>query len=166
MRDEDKTKVQLIGELAELRKRVADLEKTDAEFKRIEKELLNKNHECRELTLELEGKYRTIQWHDSTLKQNLEELNEKNARLDEYNRQLRRKKITIRVLAVLFAIVLVTLGIAASLGKFGRFAKAMYKYDDSSYRPMDLERAGKPHSTETGEGSVKASGKKDLPLGK
>lgn len=34
MRDEDKTKGQLIEEMAELHERVADLEKTDAKFKR------------------------------------------------------------------------------------------------------------------------------------
>lgn len=166
MRDEDKSKEQLIEELAELRKFVADLERKDAEFKGIEKELLGKNHECQMLTSELEGKYRTIQWHESMLKQSLAELSEKNAACYEYNRQLRRKKITIRVLAVLFAIVLVILGLAASLGKVGQFARDFYKYEDTSYRPMDLERTGKMHPTEAGKGPARDRGKDGLPPGK
>ncbi|MHB8771624.1 MAG: hypothetical protein ACYC7J_11535 [Syntrophales bacterium] len=163
MRDEDKTKEQLIGELAQLRRRVAELEQADGECKRMEAALQQKNQTCQELTVELEGKYRTIQWHDSLLKQNLEELNEKNARLAEYNRQLKRKRVTIRVLAVLIAIMLVALVVAASLGKVGHLFRVIYGYEDASYRPMDLERAGKPHALETGKGPAVDWGKKENP---
>jgi predicted RNase H-like nuclease (RuvC/YqgF family) len=155
MRDEDKTREQLISELREMREQIAALEKSDAKLKRMEEELLNRNHECQALTAELDDKYRTIKWHDSMLKKNLEKLNENNIRLVEYTRQLKRKKITIRILAVLFAIILATLGVAASLGKVGKFVKDLYRYDDPSYRPMDLERAGKPLPTKTWRGPAK-----------
>ena len=150
MRDEDKTREQLISELQEMRERIAALEKSDAELKRMEEELLSRNNECQALTEELDDKYRTIKRHDSLLKKNVEELNEKNIRLAEYTRQLKRKKITIRILAVMFAIILVTLGVAAYLGKVGQFVKDFYRYDDPSYRPMDLDRADKLLPTKTG----------------
>jgi predicted RNase H-like nuclease (RuvC/YqgF family) len=150
MRDENKTREQLISELQEMRERIAALEKSDAELKRTEEELLSRNNECQALTAELDDKYLTIKRHDSMLKRNVEELNEKNLRLAEYTRQLRRKKITIRILAVMFAIILVTLGAALYLGKVGNFVKDFYRYSDPSYRPMDSDREGKLLPTKTG----------------
>ena len=162
MKDEAKTKEQLIEELIQLRRRVAELENAEGECRRMEAALQQKNQTCQELTVELDGKYRTIQWHDSVLRQNLEELNEKNLRLDEYNRQLKRKRMTIRVLATLVVIMLFTVVMAASLGKLGTFFRVIYGYDDASYRPMDLERAGKPHAMETGKGPAAEWGEKVL----
>ena len=158
MRDEDKTREQLISELQEMRERIAALEKSDAELKRTEEALLNRNNECQALTAELDDKYRTIKWHDSMLKKNVEELHEKNIRLAEYTRQLRRRKITIRILAVMFAIILASLAVAASLGKVGQFVKDFYRYNDPSYRPMDSDREGKLLPTKTG--IVPAKGQK------
>ncbi len=163
MRDEDKTKEQLIEELAQVRRRVAELEQADGECRRMEAVLKQKNQTCQELTAELEGKYRTIQRHESLLTQNLEELNEKNIRLDEYNRQLKRKRVTVRVLAVLIAIMLATLVVAASLGKVGHLFRVIYGYDDASYRPMDLERAGRPHALDTGTGPATDREKRERP---
>lgn len=166
MKDEDKSKEQLIAELAELRTRVAGLEKADSECRRMEEALLQKNQTCQELTIELDAKYRTIQWHDLQLKQNLQDLHEKNVRLDEYNRQLKRKRVTIRVLAVLVGIMLATVILAASLGTVGQLFRAIYHYDDASYRPMDLERSGIPHAVQTGKGPPAERDRRENPAKK
>ncbi|HLA28167.1 MAG TPA: hypothetical protein VJZ49_09770 [Syntrophales bacterium] len=151
MKDEEKTKEQLINELDELRKQVADLSQYSAERKQMEIELLNKNHECLELTSELEQKYREIKWHDEIQMKYLGEVEQKKILLEYYIRLLKRKTITSRILAFVLVIIVVCIGIAASLGKTAQFIKSFYEYDDLSYRPMDIERQGHPLPLKTGK---------------
>ena len=151
MADEGKTREQLISELEELRKQVADLKNDNAKLKEMEIDFLSSNRKCQELTAELDQKYREIKWHDEFQVKHVAELEQKEILLGRYIRHLKQKKLTIRILALLLAIVLICIGIAASLGKVGQFVKSIYEYEDLSYRPMDLEREGKPLPLKTGK---------------
>jgi DNA-binding response OmpR family regulator len=105
--------------------------KNQMRIKRMEEALLAKGLECKTLSVKLDEQVRVSQGHNHILQKHIEELNQQKDRLAEYNRQLKKKKITIRTLSIALVIILVTFVMAFAIGNVEKFVKSIYTYSDS-----------------------------------
>lgn len=117
--------------------------KNQVRIKRMEEALLDRDRECKILSTKLDEQVRVSQGHNHILQKHIEELNQQKARLAEYNRQLKKKKITVRALSIGLVIILVTFVLAFSIGSVEKFIKSIYTFSDSASQSMDLERSGR-----------------------